>query len=84
VFADVNKYEATTHFVVQGTIFEATEDRATGEAYCLAHHVTVEGGRGRLMPASLRYVDTFVNTEGASLFTERKLYVDWLDERAMS
>jgi hypothetical protein len=45
VFADVNKYEATTHFVVQGTIFEATEDRATGEAYCLAHHVTVEGGR---------------------------------------
>jgi hypothetical protein len=84
VFADVNKYEATMHFVVQGTIFEATEDRATGEAYCLAHHVTVEGGRGRLMPASLRYVDTFVNTEGASLFTERKLYVDWLDERAMS
>jgi hypothetical protein len=41
VFADLNKYEATTHFVRQSTIFTLTSDRATGEAYCLAHHVTV-------------------------------------------
>src|SRR5260370_1416667 len=41
VFADLNKYDATTHFVGQSTIFTLTGDRATGEAYyCLAHHVT--------------------------------------------
>src|SRR5260370_36737055 len=37
VFADLNKYDATTHFVGQSTIFSLTGDRATGEAYCLAH-----------------------------------------------
>ena len=42
VFADLNKYDATTHFVGQSTIFTLTADRATGEAYCLAHHVTIE------------------------------------------
>jgi SnoaL-like protein len=54
---DLNKYDATTHFVGQTTIFTLAGDRATGEAYCLAHHVTVGGGMRRLMLASLRYVD---------------------------
>jgi hypothetical protein len=84
VFAELNKYEATTHFVGQTTIFTLTKDRATGEAYCLAHHLTVDGGKRRLMVASLRYLDTFVKMEGAWLFAERLLYVDWIDERAMS
>jgi SnoaL-like domain len=84
VFADLNKYDATTHFVGQSTIFTLTSDRATGEAYCLAHHVTVDGGKRRLMVASLRYLDTFVKMDGAWLFAERQLYVDWVDERPLS
>jgi len=84
VFAELNKYDATTHFVGQSTIFTLADGRATGEAYCLAHHVTVEGGRRRLMLAALRYLDTFVKVDGAWLFAERRLYVDWLEERALS
>ena len=84
VFAELNKYDATTHFVGQSTIFTLTSDRATGEAYCLAHHVTVDGGKRSLMLASLRYLDTFVKMDGAWLFAERRLYVDWLEERALS
>ena len=84
VFADLNKYDATTHFVGQSTIVTLTGDRATGEAYCLAHHVTTDGGKRRLMVASLRYLDTFVKMDGAWLFAERQLYVDWLEERALS
>jgi hypothetical protein len=84
VFADLNKYDATTHFVGQSTIFSLTSDQATGEAYCLAHHVTVNGSKRSLMIASLRYRDTFVKIEGAWLFSERLLYVDWIDERALS
>jgi hypothetical protein len=84
VFADLNKYDATTHFVGQTTIFTLTANRATGEAYCLAHHVTVDGGKRRLMLASLRYLDTFAKTDGAWLFAERRLYVDWIEERALS
>ena len=84
VFGDLNKYDTTTHFVGQSTIFTLTADRATGEAYCLAHHVTVDGERRRLMLASLRYLDTFVKMDGSWLFAERRLYVDWLEERALS
>jgi len=84
VFADLNKYDATTHFLGQSTIFTLTANRATGEAYCLAHHVTVDGGKRRLMIASLRYNDTFVKSNGDWLFAERLLYVDWLEERTLS
>ena len=84
VFADLNKYDATTHFVGQSTIFTLSADRATGEAYCLAHHFTVDGEKRRLMIASLRYYDTFVKGDGGWLFAERQLYVDWVDERGLS
>lgn len=84
VFADLNKYETTTHFLGQSTIFTLREDSATGEAYCLAHHVTLEGGKRRLMLASLRYLDTFVKNDDSWLFAERRLYVDWMEERALS
>ena len=84
VFAELNKYDATTHFVGQSTIFTLTPDRATGEAYCLAHHVTVDGGKRRLMVASLRYLDTFVKIDGGWFFSERRPYVDWMEERALS
>ena len=81
VFADLNKYDATTHFVGQSTIAMLEDNRATGEAYCLAHHVTVDGAKRRLMVASLRYLDSFVKLDGTWLFAERLLYVDWLDDR---
>src|ERR1700731_3399370 len=84
VFAALNQYDATTHFVGQSTILSLSGDRATGQAYCLAHHVTVGPGTRRLMVASLRYNDSFVKTDGAWLFSERLLYVDWVDERALS
>jgi ketosteroid isomerase-like protein len=84
VFAALNQYDATTHFVGQSTILTVSDDRATGEAYCLAHHVTVDGDKRRLMVASLRYLDSFVKTESGWLFRERQLYVDWMEERALS
>jgi signal transduction histidine kinase len=67
VFADLNKHAATTHFVGQSTIFTLAGDRAKREAYCLAHYVTVDGGKRSLMLASLRYLDTFVKMDGAWL-----------------
>src|SRR6202140_3624266 len=47
VFADLNQYAATPHFLGQSTIPSPSNDRATGEAYCLAHHVTVDGSKRR-------------------------------------
>jgi len=84
VFDDLNKYAATQHLVGQSTIFTLTPERATGEAYTMAHHLTVDGGKRRLMIAALRYDDTFVKVDGGWLFAERKLYVDWIEERTLS
>jgi len=84
VFAALNQYAATTHFVGQTTLSALSDGRATGETYCLAHHVTVDGSKRRMMVASLRYLDTFVKADDAWLFSERLLYVDWIDERTLS
>jgi hypothetical protein len=84
VFDELNKYAATMHFVGQSTILTLTSNRATGEAYTLAHHLTIDGGKRSLMIAALRYSDQFVKIDGAWLFAERLLYVDWLEERALS
>jgi hypothetical protein len=80
VFNDLNQYEATTHFNGQSTI-ALDGNRATGESYCLAHHLFTDDGKRKLMVASLRYHDTFVKLDGAWLFAERKLYVDWTETR---
>src|ERR1700758_2449608 len=55
VFADLNQYAATMHFVGQSTIFTLSGDRATGETYCIAHHLTLEGEQRRMMVAYLLY-----------------------------
>jgi ketosteroid isomerase-like protein len=81
VFEDLNRYEATTHFNGQSTI-DLDGDIATGESYCLAHHLLTEDGERKLFVASLRYLDTFVKRDGGWLFAERKLYVDWTETRS--
>ncbi|HEY2658406.1 MAG TPA: nuclear transport factor 2 family protein [Caulobacteraceae bacterium] len=81
VFADLNQYRATTHFNGQSTV-RLDGDRATGESYCIAHHLTVDDERRTLMLASIRYLDQFVKQDGAWLFAERKLMVDWTETRA--
>ena len=81
VFADLNRYDATTHFNGQSTI-ALDGDRATGESYCLAHHLFAEDGERKLMLASLRYLDTFIRHDDGWLFSERKLYVDWTETRS--
>ena len=84
VFADLNQYAATMHFLGQTTILTLTRDRGTGETYCMPHHLTIDGGKRSLMIAALRYSDQFVKIDGVWLFAERRLYVDWIEERALS
>ena len=50
VFADLNRYEATTHFNGQSTV-SIDGDRATGESYTIAHHLFSEAGERKIMIA---------------------------------
>jgi len=80
VFDDLNRYDATMHFNGQSTI-ELTGDRATGESYCIAHHLFTDSGERKLMVAWIRYADTFVKIDCAWQFAERNLYVEWTETR---
>jgi hypothetical protein len=84
VFADLNKYAATMHLLGQTTILTLANDRGSGESYCMPHHLTVDGNKRQMMIAALRYYDTFAKIDGAWLFAERLLYVDWIEERQLS
>jgi hypothetical protein len=84
MFADLNKYDATMHFIGQSTIPSLTPAKGTGETYCLAHHITVAGEKRQLMIAALRYHDTFVKEDTEWLFAERLLYVEWIEDRVLS
>jgi ketosteroid isomerase-like protein len=83
VFDDLNRYIATTHFKGQSTV-TISGAAATGESYCLAHHVSEEGNERTIMIASIRYEDTFAKVAGTWLLSERRLYVDWTDTRPIS
>jgi hypothetical protein len=82
VFEDLRQYEATTHFNGQSTVV-LNGAEATGESYCLAHHVKAHDGRRTLMVASIRYLDTFAKRAGKWLFSERRLMVDWIETRLL-
>ncbi|MEU0431548.1 nuclear transport factor 2 family protein [Streptomyces sp. NPDC006290] len=83
VFDALNAYAATMHFNGQSTI-ELDGDRATGETYCLAHHLTeADDGSRTMMVASIRYLDTMVKREREWLFAERRLLVNWTDTRPL-
>jgi SnoaL-like domain len=83
VFADLNRYEVTTHFNGQSTVV-IDEDRATGESYTIAHHVFTEDGVRKMMVASLRYLDVFAKVDGRWYFAERDLILDWSETRVLS
>lgn len=80
VFDNLNTYKATMHFNGQSTV-QLQGDSATGISYCMAHHLTVEQDRQKLMIAAIRYHDRFVKQNGQWLFAERKLLVDWIENR---
>jgi hypothetical protein len=83
VFADLNRYEATTHFNGQSTV-TLDGDSATGESYTIAHHLYTENGERKIMIASLRYLDTFAKIDDRWYFAERKLVLDWSETRPSS
>ncbi|MDR1392658.1 MAG: nuclear transport factor 2 family protein [Bifidobacteriaceae bacterium] len=79
-FRTLSQYAATTHFNGQSTVTLAG-DSATGETYCLAHHLLEDGGERKLIVMSIRYEDLFARTEQGWRFAERKLIIVWTDTR---
>jgi hypothetical protein len=79
-FKVLDGYDVTTHFTGQSSV-RLHGDQATGETYCLAHHLWVVNGVRTLMVMSIRYLDSFVRDNDRWLFAERVLVIDWTDSR---
>jgi hypothetical protein len=79
----LERYEVTTHLLGQHMV-ELSGDRATGETYCIAHHIstTEDGGRhDRVL--SIRYLDDFERDGDGWVIRRRRLATDWSDERTL-
>jgi SnoaL-like protein len=76
------RYTRTFHFLGQST-YDIGADEATGEVYCLAHHLTADAHGGTSYVMHMRYSDTYRRDEnGDWKIAERTAEVDWTETRA--
>jgi hypothetical protein len=78
----LRRYTATTHFLGQQTVTVDVE-AASGETYCLAHHIYQNGHDRYNRVMAIRYRDKYSRTGAGWLFEDRSLSVDWIEYRPM-
>jgi ketosteroid isomerase-like protein len=80
--AGMTRYEVTTHLLGQQMV-EVDGDDASGETYCMAHHVYEADGIRRDRVMAIRYLDTYARIDGEWKIAQRRLAIDWTDERVL-
>jgi ketosteroid isomerase-like protein len=82
--AGLARYAVTSHVLGQSLI-DVDGDVATSETYCMAHHMTHHPDRSRRdRVLAIRYLDRFCRDGGRWLIEERRLLLDWSDDRPVS
>ena len=76
------RYDVTTHVLGQHTA-GIDGDHATAETYCMAHHITKTSSGRHDHVLSIRYLDRCRKIDGTWYFEERRLVIDWTDEREL-
>ncbi len=76
----IQQYDATTYLNGQSNVV-LDGDTASGESYCLAHHLTRQDGERVLIVMAIRYVDQFRRTGTGWRIARRDLVFDWTDRR---
>ncbi|KAK5988435.1 hypothetical protein PT974_12590 [Cladobotryum mycophilum] len=86
VFEALRAYTHTMHFNGHSTMtIGADGNTASGESYCIAHHIIDKDGQRTVFVAHLRYHDVVKKqADGAWLFAERKLFLDWSESRPIN
>ena len=80
----IQRYPKTFHMLGQST-YSIGDGEATGEVYCIAHHLTADQHGGTDYVMFIRYEDTYRrDPEGAWKFAQRRLRVDWTETRAVN
>ncbi|OHU78678.1 nuclear transport factor 2 family protein [Mycobacteroides chelonae] len=71
---------ATYHLIGQQTA-DINGDTATGEVYCMAHHIYLRGEEYRDNAMAARYLDTYERGPAGWLFTRREPVVVFSEDR---
>ena len=84
----IQRYPKTFHMLGQST-YDIGDTEATGEVYCIAHHLTLDEpagpGTGTDYVMFIRYEDTYrPDGAGAWKFAQRRLRVDWTETRVVN
>jgi ketosteroid isomerase-like protein len=75
----------STHHAVHQQVVDADGDSATGQVYCLAHHLyRSRGGELRDNAIAIRYQDTYRAVNGRWAIARRELVVDFADDREVT
>ena len=77
----IERYPKTFHLLGQST-YTIGDDEATGEVYCVAHHLTPDAHGGTNYVMYIRYADTYRREDGGWRIATRRVNVDWTDQRA--
>lgn len=75
------RYKATMHLVGNHYVAFDGDDRATGEAYCIAHHLRDVDGVEMDYVMMIRYDDHYVRAGDAWKIKERRLNLLWDEDR---
>ena len=77
----LSSYSTTFHLMANHTC-EIEGALATGEVYCLAHHLTEEGAAGDNTLMVIRYRDRYAKLDGAWRFARRDVMRQWTEHHA--
>ncbi|HEY1633896.1 MAG TPA: nuclear transport factor 2 family protein [Acidimicrobiales bacterium] len=78
----IARYPKTFHFM-GNALYEIDDDSATGEVYCVAHHLTHDPAGATDYVMLIRYLDAYQRCDdGRWRISSRRLLVDWTEDRA--
>jgi hypothetical protein len=78
----ITRYDKTFHFVGNARYeVDVEHDYASGEVYCVAHHLTTGRHGGTDYVMMIRYLDTYTRRDGRWGIDERRLVTDWTELR---
>lgn len=80
IISRLARYGTTTHFIGQHSAV-VDGDIATGETYCLAHHLYTNNGEQYIRVMSIRYLDVYSRSENRWYFKRRAVAIDWVEDR---
>jgi hypothetical protein len=82
--AGLTRYETTLH-VIGNQYIDVAGDSATGETYCLAHHICEVEGKGLLnYVMGIRYLDEYSRTGDGWKIAVRELRVEFTEDRPVT